>query len=144
MEGINMDNDSSNKPDKQATPEQAAPAPAPAPAANPAAPAPQSAGGLAIAALIVGIVAIIFFWAPFFGFVAGAAAVVLGIIAIKKAQNKGMSIAGIITGGIATLINLIFITILLVGLAAVGGAGVQINDAINEANKANSFEFNRE
>lgn len=66
--------------------------------------------GLAIAALIIGIVAIcslIFGWIPFLGggfsIVCGAAAVVLGIIAMNKAQSKGMSITGLITGGIAVL-----------------------------------------
>ncbi|WP_156322491.1 DUF4190 domain-containing protein [Leucobacter musarum] len=70
-------------------------------------PAPKKMG-LAISALIVGIVSLLFCFVPFIGnaigILGGITAVVLGILAIKKAQSKGMSITGIITGGIATLI----------------------------------------
>lgn len=128
-----MDNDSSNKTDEPAVK-------APKAASKPA--ASQSAGGLAIAALVTGIVALVFCWAPFFGLAVGVTAVVLGIIALKKAQNKGMSITGIVTGGIATLVNLIFVSLFVAGLALLGSAAVvtggaagELNKAVNEANK---------
>lgn len=66
-------------------------------------PQPTQTKGLAISALIVGIASLVFCWIPVIGILGGIAAVVLGIIAIKKAQSKGMSITGIITGALAIL-----------------------------------------
>ncbi|HMM62037.1 MAG TPA: DUF4190 domain-containing protein [Candidatus Saccharibacteria bacterium] len=120
-----MDNDSSNKTDEPVVQ-------APKPANKPTG---QSAGGLAVAAMVVGIVGLVFCWVPFLGLGAGITAVVLGIIAIKKAQNKGMSIAGLVTGGIATLINLVIVFFLIAGLALFGGAATIYGNAVNEASK---------
>ena len=101
------------------TPSTQEPAPAnpPAPAtpyapANPAATAtlpPQpprakaATGGLALAALIVGIAAFLFGLIPVFGALVGITAVVLGFLALRKQQSKGMAVAGIILGGLAVL-----------------------------------------
>lgn len=109
-------------------PVQAAPAPAPAPVA-----APQGqSNGLAIAAMVVGIVALLGGLLPFWGFCLGVVAVILGIVGLKKPAMKGMSITGIVTGGIAVLwsvfVTLAFIALLFTG-AAVG------NQVVEEANK---------
>ncbi|MEV8339485.1 hypothetical protein [Leucobacter sp. NPDC077196] len=66
---------------------------------------PVQPKGLAIAALVVGIASLVFFWAWFIGILGGIAAVILGIIALKKRQSKGMSLTGIITGGVAVLVS---------------------------------------
>lgn len=124
-----MEEDSSNKTSK---PEVVAPKPASNNHSS-----SSAAGGLAIAALVVGIVALVFCWVPFLGFVTGVVAVILGIIALKKAQSKGMSITGLVTGGLATLVNLIFMFIFIAALAVVGGAasiyGQQVNELSQEA-----------
>lgn len=102
--------------------------------AAPAPSSPQPANGLAIAALITGIVAIISGWAPFWGFLVGAAAVVLGILGLKKsAHMKGMSIAGIITGGIGALWSLVITILFFVAIATVGIGGAALNEAVQEA-----------
>ena len=83
-------------------------APQPTPAV-PVTPVPVATGptnGLAIAALIVGIVAFLSGWIPFWGFIVGVAAVVLGVIALKKPGGKGMAIAGLVTGGLGALTGL--------------------------------------
>lgn len=103
----------------------------------PASPAPRKSNGLAIAALIVGIVAILSGWVPFWGFVVGAAAIILGIIALKKAGQKGMSIAGIITGAVGVLWSLIvtILFILAIVTLSVGGAvvgGAVVGDALSQ------------
>jgi hypothetical protein len=71
--------------------------------------------GIGIAAMVVGIVAIFLFWIPLLGLVLAIVALVLGIVGIRKASrgeatNKGMAIAGVVTGALA-LLGSIFITI---------------------------------
>jgi hypothetical protein len=92
--------------------------------------------GLAIAALVVGIVSILMGLVPFAGFVLGAVAITLGIISLKKKISKGMSIAGIVTGGVAVLCNAIMTFLFFIGLASLMFAGSvtsKIADNINQA-----------
>jgi len=107
------------------------PPPEPAPPAAPTAPAygaaPIQPKGLAIAALIVGIVSLVFCW-PFFGVIGiagGIVAVILGIIALRKAQSKGMSLTGIITGAVAIVGGIIW---LILSIAVIGVASEIAND----------------
>ena len=81
---------------------------------------PQSgSNGMAITGMVIGICALVFYWlgsccTPFLGgglaLVLGAAGLVFSIIAMKKQQSKGMSIAGLICSimgvlmGIGTLV----------------------------------------
>jgi hypothetical protein len=111
--GIFMPEEPSNQ---QATPEQAQPAAqtGPQPQTTPSAPlATNQAGAFAISALVVGIVATFSSWIPVWGVLVGSAALVLGIIALKKNQSKALAITGIVTGGLATLLSLL-ITALVV------------------------------
>jgi hypothetical protein len=107
---------------------------------NEAAPAPtvgpRPAGGLAIASLVTGIAAVVFGWVVFFGFLVGATAIVLGIIALKKHQNKGMSIAGIITGAVGTLWSIVVSIFLILSLVALGIGGASAGVALDQANQA--------
>lgn len=82
---------------------------------------PQSRDqGLAIASLVLGICSLTLICCG--GFLLGIPAVVLGVIAMKKADRgeasgKGMAIAGVTTGGIAlTLILIYIVMIILTGL----------------------------
>lgn len=60
--------------------------------------------------MVLGITSIV----TFTGFLLGIPAIILGIIALKKgAGEKGMSIAGIITGAISTFISLFIVGIML-------------------------------
>jgi uncharacterized protein DUF4190/zinc ribbon protein len=83
-------------------------APQPAPPAMPVAPSapPQTGGGLAVAALVIGIVAIVLSFTIVFGFVLGGLAIVFGAIAIARARTpgtggKGMGVAGLVLGIVA-------------------------------------------
>ena len=67
----------------------------------------KPSSGIAIAALVVGIVAFISGLAPVWGLIAGAAAVGLGILALVKRQNKVLAIIGAALGGIAFITSLI-------------------------------------
>lgn len=94
----------------------------PPPPAQPyvtAAPAPSR--GLAITALVLGIVALLGFAIPVLNVVSALIAVVgliLGIVALVRAQPKGLSIAGVVTSALALLLSVIFIVIYLVGFGA--------------------------
>ena len=68
----------------------------------------QPSNGIGIAAMVVGIVALLLCWIPFLGLVLAIVALVLGIVGIRKASrgeatNKGMAITGVVTGGLALL-----------------------------------------
>lgn len=72
-------------------------------------PAQKKVDGLAVAALVFGICGIVFSFccigAPF-----GIAAVILGIVALaKKTPSGGMSVAGIIMGGVSILLSIVMI-----------------------------------
>lgn len=136
-------NENNSEPATPQTETPANPTPTPTPVAGPVPVAPSAPGqgkGLAIAALIVGIVAFLSGWAPFWGVIVGIVAVVLGIIALKKADGKGMAIAGLVTGAIGALwsivVTIIFMLALLAGTAAVS----QIQEAAEKADeKTNSL-----
>ncbi|HEV7952029.1 MAG TPA: DUF4190 domain-containing protein [Candidatus Saccharimonadales bacterium] len=67
------------------------------------------ANGLAVTSLVLGIVSF-----TGFGLLTGVPAIITGILALKKGQQeRAMSIAGIIMGGIATLISLLFIGLII-------------------------------
>lgn len=72
----------------------------------PQGPPVKKAAGLAIAALVVGIGAFLLGLVPVFGALVGIAAVVLGVLAVRRQQSKGMAVTGIVLGGIAVVSSL--------------------------------------
>ncbi len=70
---------------------------------------------MAVAAMVTGIVSLVTFWLCGLGAVLGLVAVVLGIIALSKANKtpartgRGQAIAGIATGGVALVITIAFL-----------------------------------
>ena len=95
--------------------------PPPAFNAYPMPPGPYGGGnaprnGLGIAALAVGVVALLLVWSVVFGLAAGICAVVLGFLALGRynkgeATNKGVAISGIALGAIAMVLSLVFVGI---------------------------------
>lgn len=78
----------------------------PQPPAYPAQPQPQKKG-MAIAAMVLGIVGVVLAFIPILGLVAfilGGLAIILGIIALIKKRGKGQAITGVITGVAAFII----------------------------------------
>lgn len=91
------------------------------------APAPQKrAGGLAVSALVVGIAAFVFGWAPVFGAIVGIVAIVLGVLALRKQQSKGMAITGLVLGAVAALTSISF-------AAGIGAAVNSVSDSAKES-----------
>lgn len=68
---------------------------------------PKPASGIALAALIVGIVAFLLGLIPVVGILAGLAAVGLGIFALVKKQRKAFAITGLVLGAIALLSSIV-------------------------------------
>ncbi len=98
----------------------------------------QSSGGsgLAIAALILGIIALLFSWTVIGGILFGLAAIVLGFIASSKAKKgtasgRGMAIVGIVTGVIGVLIGVAVIA--LVGSFFNSDEVQNLSDCLTEA-----------
>jgi len=83
------------------------------------------ARGLAITALVVGIGAFLFGLIPVFGALVGVVAVVLGILALRKRQSKGMALTGTILGGIAIVSSIV----MTIGAFALVGT---TSDAVSE------------
>ena len=84
---------------------------------------PKTGNGLGVAALVLGIIAIVIAFIPFIGigsFLLGALAVILGIVGLrKKGLPKGTSIAGLILGALSLIIAGIMTAITLSVVAAV-------------------------
>ncbi|PII96507.1 hypothetical protein BMH28_15300 [Leucobacter sp. OLCS4] len=62
---------------------------------------------MAITSMILGIVSLLVAWIiAILGWGASITALVLGILALRKGQSKGMALTGIITGAIGILCSL--------------------------------------
>lgn len=105
---------------------------------QPASQQPAPTGGsnwAGIIALVVGIVAIVMSFIPIVNVVAiilGVVAVVFGIIGlVRKSRSKGMSITGLILGGIAIIIAVIVLIITSVFVSTVSDAVDDANESMN-------------
>jgi Domain of unknown function (DUF4190) len=75
--------------------------------------APEQGNGQAVAALVLGIVSLVFFWLFFliFPVICGILAIIFGRIGLNRVnrgettRNKGMAIAGLVTGILGTIIS---------------------------------------
>ena len=66
-------------------------------------------GGMAIAALIVGIVAFLLCWIPFLGLVIAVVGIVLGILALRHPRGKAFGITAIVLSGLAALTGIVML-----------------------------------
>jgi competence protein ComGC len=83
----------------------------------PAQASPQRGGGLAIAALILGITGVI----PLVGILLGLAAIILGIVSLAQGRpKKGAAIAGIATGAVLPWIAVMVSLLISILLPALG------------------------
>jgi hypothetical protein len=98
------------------------PAPPPTQTINIQAPAAPPSNGLAVASLVLGIVAVLFFWMPFLGWVPVVLGLVLGCVALSRPYGRGMAIAGIVCSGVALAVKLILLFVFIGVLGAVGAA----------------------
>jgi hypothetical protein len=101
-----------------APPPPGSPAPAPPPYAQPypygGAVAQPQGNGLAVTALVLGIISIVFSWVPFFDWVLAILAIIFGAVGISAANKrggvgKGMAVAGLVLGLITVVLGVIFV-----------------------------------
>jgi hypothetical protein len=75
---------------------------------------PQQGNGLAVAALVLGILSVVFSWVPFFDWVLAVLAVIFGAVGISTANKrmgagKGMAVAGLVLGLITVVLGIVFV-----------------------------------
>lgn len=99
----------------------------------PAGQAKKKGNGIGIAALVCGILSLLFFWVFLPGWILGTAAVVLGIIQCVKRKKKGLGIAGIILGVLAFVLSTLF----LIGILAEDDTNVYTDDDVTIGTEAN-------
>ena len=83
----------------------------------------QQGNGMAVAAMVLGIVGLVLFWVPFLGLICALLGAILGFTGLSKAnklggKGKGMAIAGIVTGIVGTLIGAWYIYAIFVAVEA--------------------------
>jgi len=85
----------------------------------------DKASGLAITAMVLGIVGVVCSWLPGLNFALGIAALVIGIIEFKKIgagksspKGRGMALAGIILGSIAIFAGIIYVIVISISAAS--------------------------
>jgi len=98
---------------------------------------PHHASGIAIGSLIAGIAAFLFGWLPVIGFLAGVIAIVFGIIAIKNPADKGLSIAGIITGSFGVLWSILSTIFLILGFTILTIGGLAFSEGMHNLDSRN-------
>lgn len=103
------------------------PAAAPGPVAYPAHPPRPAAGpprprnGLGVAALVLGIVALALCWTVVGGVVLGILGVVFGAVGVRRAArgeatDRGMALAGLITGGVGLVVGVVLLVVIVAGI----------------------------
>ena len=93
--------------------DQPTPAAPPPPQSTTPPPAAASTNGLAVAALVLGVLALVFFWLPFLGWIPAVLGLVFGLIALQRPDGRGMAMAGAVCSGIALAIKIWFWVALL-------------------------------
>lgn len=98
---------------------------------------PKDKKGFSIAALVLGIVAIVLCCIWYVSIPCGIIALILGIIGLKSSK-RGMSIAGIITGVIGMILSIVLVvSIVLLGVSIFNST----KDAIDNSNYPSSYYY---
>jgi len=93
-------------------------------------PQPGAKQGLAITALVLGLIALVTGWIPVWGILLGAIAIIFGIVALAKRQSKGMAIGGLVTGAIGALTSVVVLVVIIIAAKAA-------EDALGEVDWSN-------
>lgn len=98
--------------------------------------------GFSIAALVLGIVAIVLCCIWYISIPCGILAIVFGILGIKSSK-RGMSIAGLVTGAIGLIVAIIiFFALVIIGMAVGITEGL---DSVNfDSNFYDNYQYNRD
>ncbi len=110
----------------------------------------QKKNGMAVAALVLGIISLALFWMGLVGIICGVLAVIFGIVALNKvkadpdlAPTKGKAKGGLIMGIIGIVLGAVIWILAIMAAKALMDAGFEqlnnidqqeINDMMNELN----------
>ncbi|MBR2705135.1 MAG: zinc-ribbon domain-containing protein [Clostridia bacterium] len=104
----------------------------------------NASNGAAVAAMIMGIIGLVFFWAPIIPLILGILALVFGIKGLNASNSlpqnkgKGMGIAGIVCGSIAMIIGFIYTIIWIMAFAFVA---TEYDTYKNEFNRYYNYDI---
>lgn len=90
---------------------------------------PQGGSGFGVAALVLGIMALLLCWIPYVNITCTILAFILGIIGIAKNSGKGQAIAGVVLSVIAAIPTIIIMMFLNAIFGALGWFGAHIDNA---------------
>jgi len=84
--------------------------------------------GMAVTALVLGIISLITFWAIWVSIITGILAIIFGAVGVNLAKTigagKGMAMAGLVMGIIGVILAILWVLVITAWLAAIfGGAG---------------------
>lgn len=74
--------------------------------------------GMALTALILGIVSIVLSWIPFIPYITAILAIVFGFIGLRMQRQKALGIIGIVLGALTFILKIGFWIMLFLGIAA--------------------------
>lgn len=99
--------------------------------------------GLAIAALVLGVLSLPAILTVFGGILLGLIAIILGIVALRGASKgknggKGLAIGGLVTGAIGLIVSAAILA--FVGTVLFGEDGQRLQDCIRQANGDSAAE----
>lgn len=90
----------------------------------------RETNGIAIAAGVCGIIAVVLCWIPFIDYISivlGVLAIIFGILGVRRADaygsGKGMAITGIVCGSVGLAISLLFLLLIFAVVSSVNVIG---------------------
>lgn len=82
---------------------------------------PTESKALAIASMVLGIIGLVLFCVPVVNLILGLLGVILGgVVLFKKSAGKGMAIAGLVCGILATLWGIYYLVVYGLVMSAAG------------------------
>ena len=93
--------------------------------------------GFAITALVLGIASLVLFCIPYVAILCAIAAIVFGVIGLKRA-GKGMAIAGLILGIVALIL---YVFVILGSVALIGMSASVLEESLQELETLNTTMY---
>lgn len=80
--------------------------------------ASSPSNGMAIAALILGVVSVTVAWFPLISYITAILAIVFGFIGMKNPHQKALAIVGIVLGFLTFILKIGFWILIIIGIAS--------------------------
>ena len=97
---------------------------------------PQGGSGFGVAALVLGIIALLLCWIPYINIVCTILAFIFGIIGIVKKSGKGQAIAGLVLSILAAIPTVVVMMLLNVIYGALGWFGATLTNTTTTRNSS--------